>query len=275
MTRKASASPPCGLLRQLRHVPRPRRDDRGRRRARARSAAREGAPRGRRRRGGDREPGRPPSRWRSSGSARPDDATLRAASRAGIADRRRHRGREPSLRARHEPRPRARRDAGCRCRRSRRRSRACSAPAGASLAARLPVLRPAVVRARSHGGRDAAHALIGAARFVPGRRPADADAEPGAARRPDRARLGTQGDPEALWPELAAVAGAGLAARQLARRLDSAPGAGLAASGARRIRRHRGRRRGAPPPLRARARSATSDPGPRLSTNRKEDPGWP
>jgi hypothetical protein len=95
-------------------------------------------------------------------------------------------------------------------------------PAGASIAARLPVLRPAVASALARRTTIRA-GMIGATSFTPS---------------PDFPTLtlnqsllvvrtalasGRKANPEALLPELAGVAVAGLAARQLARKLDSLP----------------------------------------------------
>ena len=243
-------SPPCGSLRQLRHVRRPRRDDRGRRRARARAAARGGAARA----GGDAaavtENRADPDALALVWIGQPDVATLRAASRAGIPIVGAHRGREPSLRARHEPRPRRRRAAGCRCRRSRRRSPARSA-------------RPA--RALPHGCRCCARRWSRAL--------ARQNDDP---RRRDRRRPGSLPGPD--FPTLTLnqsllVVRTALAsrtegraprrscrsspaspsqasrARQLARKLDSLPVQRSLLRARDRSRRHCGRRCGAAPPL--------------------------
>jgi hypothetical protein len=99
-------------------------------------------------------------------------------------------------------------------------------PAGASVAARLPVLRPAVTSALTRRTTIRA-AMIGATRLAPN---------------PDFPTLtlnqtllvvrtalasGRKANPEALLPELAGVALAGLAARHTARKLDILPAASL------------------------------------------------
>ncbi len=95
-------------------------------------------------------------------------------------------------------------------------------PNAPGLAARLPVLRPAVVDGLIRGT-VRKNALIGAAVFIPG---ADLPAltlnEALLAIRIAVAG-GRDADPKVLWPELAAVVGVGLACRQLARSLESLP----------------------------------------------------
>jgi uncharacterized protein (DUF697 family) len=103
-------------------------------------------------------------------------------------------------------------------------------PNAPGLAARLPVLRPAVVDTLIRGT-VRKNALIGAAAFVPG---ADLPAltlnEALLAIRMAVAG-GRDADPKALWPELAAVLGVALACRRLARELESLPVAASAVTG--------------------------------------------
>ena len=162
-------------------------------------------------------------RWRSSGSARPDVATLRAASRAGTPIVGLTEGESlpyvldtnivPVTPGRGLPVQDV----------AKALARALG-PAGASIAARLPVLRPAVASALARQNDDPRNGLIGATSV-------HCPAPTSRRSRSTRSLLvvrtalasGRKANPEALLPELAGVAVAGLAARQLARKLDILP----------------------------------------------------
>ncbi len=93
---------------------------------------------------------------------------------------------------------------------------------GPALAARLPVLRSSVLD-RLIATTSGRNALIGASVFVPGADlPAMAANEVFLAARIAVAR-GREASPKALWPELAAVVGAGFAYRRLAHELEALP----------------------------------------------------
>ena len=97
----------------------------------------------------------------------PDEEQLRAASRAGRADRRGQRRGDGALRAGGRPRPRAAGPGVPGRRRSPRRSPRRLGEDGTALAARLPVLRAAVCKHLiAHFSRR--NAVIAAAIFIPG-----------------------------------------------------------------------------------------------------------
>lgn len=95
-------------------------------------------------------------------------------------------------------------------------------PHGPSVAARLPVLRPAVTR---HLAKHASirNGLIGATSFLPGADLPTLTLNQALLVARTAVASGRKGSPESLLPELAGVAVAGLAARQLARKLDVLP----------------------------------------------------
>ena len=165
-------------------------------------------------------------RARRGAAARGDRAPACRSSRVTDDGRR-------AVRARRRPRPRAARARASRSTRSRARSRDALGEDGTALAARLPVLRGAVVRRADRARSRKRNALIAARGLRPGRRHAGPDAEPGRGSCcGSRSRYGQEIDRERAL-ELLGVVGAGFGFRAVARELlDLVPVAGWAVKGA-------------------------------------------
>ena len=156
-------------------------------------------------------------------------ASRAGACRSSRVDRRTH-GRPVRAATRRRPRRPAR---ASRSTRSPRRSRAARRARAPALAARLPVLREAVVRRADPHGLRAQNGADRRRGVRARRRHAGADAEPDPARAADRARLRRRSSTASRAPELAGVVGAGFGFRALAREaLDLVPVAGWAVKGA-------------------------------------------